>query len=641
MSLRKIKYQEDYRSGQDNVLDDFFRPSLREATTYWRAVGYFSSSALEAFGEPLDEFVKRNGVIRLITSVELTEQDLNAIENGLNKREISENRINQIIVEQFTQGVGNGVSRLVSLLKIGRLEIKIAVPKIGTGIYHEKVGIFFDESNYVAFSGSSNESRNAFRNNYECIDVYPSWEIPSRASRKLEHFEKLWNNFDQGAEVYSFSEAARQKLIRICQRFSEGGHKGLGNGDNPDQDDENQKRKWRHQDQAVKKFLECERGVLNMATGTGKTRTALKIMTELFKRDAIDTIVISTDGTDLLDQWYREILAWRQYIPKDLAIFRHYGTNHGIEDYALDPYNTVLLASRLQLSRALTNIEANKANRMLLVHDEVHRLGSGGNVNNLAGLSNNIRFRLGLSATPEREYDQEGNKFIEDHIGPVIFEFDLKEAIKRGILTRFNYHPLSYYLTKDDKKRISAVYARQKARAKEGNPMSSEEMATAIAFIYKTSLAKIPIFDKFIKIHQHLLKRCIVFVETMEYGDDILHLIHKLRPDFHTYFSGEDSSTLQRFARGELECLITCHRLSEGIDIQSLNTVVLFSATRGRLETIQRMGRCLRVNPQNPKKIADVIDFIRIDDSTAESNTDELRRDWLSDLSQTQQEEGE
>ncbi len=201
MSLQQISYQEEYRSGQNNIIEEFFRPSLCEASRYWRAVGYFSSSALEAFDSPLDDFVKRDGIIRLITSVQLMEDDLHAIEKGLSKQDISEKRIDEVIEEQFTQGIGNGVSRLASLLEIGRLEIKIAVPKIGTGIYHEKVGVFFDENDYVAFSGSPNESRNAFENNYECIDVYPSWEISSRASRKLKHFDNLWSNEDPGAEV--------------------------------------------------------------------------------------------------------------------------------------------------------------------------------------------------------------------------------------------------------------------------------------------------------------------------------------------------------------------------------------------------------------------------------------------------------
>lgn len=99
---------------------------------------------------------------------------------------------------------------------MGRLEIRIAVPKTGTGIYHEKIGLFFDDKDFVAFTGSSNESHNAFVNNRECIDVYPSWDSVSRAARKREHFEALWNRTDQGVEVYSFPDAAKKKLLRVC-----------------------------------------------------------------------------------------------------------------------------------------------------------------------------------------------------------------------------------------------------------------------------------------------------------------------------------------------------------------------------------------------------------------------------------------
>ena len=84
---------------------------------------------------------------------------------------------------------------------------------------------------------------------------------------------------------------------------------------------------------------------------------------------------------------------------------------------------------------------------------------------------------------------------------------------------------------------------------------------------------------------------------------------------------------------GDLECLITCHRLSEGIDIRSLNSVILFSSERARLETIQRIGRCLRTDPDNPDKVANIVDFIRDGGGDGEPNADEERRDWLVELS--------
>jgi superfamily II DNA or RNA helicase/HKD family nuclease len=624
MSLRDIEYQEDYRSGYDNIVEDFFRPSLAQAEAYWRAVGYFSSSALESFGAPLGDFIKNGGYIRLITSVELSHGDLEAIQNGISKQDICAQRLGQIIEVDFADGVGDGTVRLVRLLELGRLEIQIAVPKTGTGIYHEKIGLFWDGEDYVAFTGSSNESRNAFENNRECVDVYPSWTSTVRAPRKRRHFEDLWERNDKGVDVYSFPDAVRQKLIRVCGEW-EAGHRRRK------QEGREKLNKWRHQDDALEEFLASERGVLNMATGTGKTRTSLKILRALYDRNDIDTVIVSTDGNDLLDQWYAELLGIRKDI--GAKVFRHYKSARETQDFLLEPRSAIFLVSREPLASALRQLPAEIGQRTLLIHDEVHGLGSPGNRARLGGLSDNIRFRLGLSATPEREYDDEGNAFLSEHIGPELVRFELDDAIRREILAPFDYFPLFYELTSEDRQRVRDVYKRQAARASAGNPMSDEEVWIEIARVYKTSRAKLPIFDNFIRKNQHLLERCIVFVETQEYGDEVLEIIHKYRSDFHTYFSGEESETLKRFARGELECLITCHRVSEGIDIRSLNSVILFSSARARLETIQRMGRCLRTDPDNPEKVASIVDFIRHSDEEGEQNADEERAEWLTGLS--------
>ena len=621
MGLRDVGYREDYRSGHDNILDDFLRPSLGNAKEYWRAVGYFSSSSLESFGTPLGDFLKNDGHIRLVTSVELSEADLNAISEGVSRQAVCMRRLEEIIEEEFADGVGNGVTRLGRLLEMDRLEIRIAMPQSGTGIYHEKIGLFFDDNDFVAFSGSSNESRRAYENNRECIDVYTSWNSASRAERKRQHFESVWNCTDKGVEVFEFSDAVRRKLVTVCR---DRGTEEIR--------DVRKDARWRHQEEAVQEFIEAERGVLNMATGTGKTRTALKIMSSLRENGRIDTVIVSTDGNDLLDQWYVQMLGIR----KDMSakVYRHYKSTREIEDFLLAPRNGILLTSRQPLASALRGLPSEIGSRTLLVHDEVHGLGSPANRARLHGLSEGIRFRLGLSATPEREYDDEGNRFILEHIGPEIIRFELDDAIRRRILAPFNYFPLPYELTVEDRQRVRDVYKRQAARKAEGNPMSDEEVWIDIARVYKTSKAKLPVFDEFIHENRQLLERCIVFVETQEYGYEVLEIIHKFRPDFHTYFSGEESETLKRFARGELECLVTCHRVSEGIDVQSLNSVILFSSARARLETIQRMGRCLRIDPNNAGKVANIVDFIRQSDQPGELNTDEERAEWLDNLSQ-------
>lgn len=639
MPLRDLHFEDDYRSGPRTLVDQFFRPALSQSNNYWRAVGYFSSSALELFGSPLGDFLRQDGQIRLVTSVELRPEDLAVIQRHEKSRaEICAERLEAIIEDEFGDGIGPGIERLARLLELGRLEIKIALPRHGTGIYHEKVGIFFDGSDFVAFTGSANESRHAFEENCECLEVYPSWSEPRRAARKKAHFEAIWQDVDDGAETLDFPEAARRRLLRRVDEQRASARESRPPPPDPEW-------KWRHQSEAAKAFIDAERGVLNMATGTGKTRTALRIARQLIDEGEADTVIVTTDGTDLLKQWRGELLRLRAEL-LGFQLYSDFEQYHEVQEFTLAPTRAILLVSRLAmggrdpLAAALRALSPDEQRRTLLIHDEVHKLGSPSNRERLSGLSDGLRYRLGLSATPEREYDAEGNDFILQHVGPEVFRFELEDAIRRGILAPFDYHALPYQLTVDDRERLRDVYRRKAARSAEGNPMSDQEVWTELARVYKTSEAKLPVFRDFIATRPDLLQRCIIFVETIDYASAVLDIVHAHRPDFHTYFGGEDSETLRRFARGELECLITCHRVSEGIDIQSLASVVLFSSARARLETIQRMGRCLRTDPDDPGKIANVVDFVRMPDPDAlEPNADEDRCAWLSELAKVRVEE--
>ncbi len=167
--------------------------------------------------------------------------------------------------------------------------------------------------------------------------------------------------------------------------------------------------------------------------------------------------------------------------------------------------------------------------------------------------------------------------------------------------------------------------------------MSKEEVWIELARVHKTSKAKLPPFKAFLAANVGLLRRAIIFVETREYGEEVLGIVHRHRHDFHTYYAEDDVENLERFAAGDINCLITCHRLSEGIDIRSIETVILLSAARARLETIQRIGRCLRVDPENPGKRAHVVDLLRNreGDGGSEETTDDARRAWLAELAAT------
>jgi superfamily II DNA or RNA helicase len=252
----------------------------------------------------------------------------------------------------------------------------------------------------------------------------------------------------------------------------------------------------------------------------------------------------------------------------------------------------------------------------------------------VAGQHHTFGYRLGLSATPERPYDTEGDRFITEEIGPTIFRFPLEAAIKRGVLCEFDYVPLEYHLTDDDRARLKQIYARQAARAHTGNPMSEEELWIELARVYKTAEMKPVVFNRNLQRDDSVLENCILFVETMAYGNRLLEIIHPYTHLYRTYYADDERTHLVEFSKGAIDCLVTCHKISQGIDIPLLKNVVLFSAARSKLETIQRIGRCLRVDPANPNKRARVIDFVRPDDEDEEiPNADQERRDWLHQLS--------
>ncbi|GGC43069.1 hypothetical protein GCM10011386_39180 [Parapedobacter defluvii] len=614
--------------------------------------------------------------MRFIINDSLAEKDKNAIVRGL--QEQSDEEYEQELLDDLNKLTTTLTKRnqhffncLSWLISSNRLQIIAIVPaKNKVGIVHHKFGVFTDErGDQAAFSGSLNFSQYALQYNVENIWCEYSWNESSytreRIDKMVQLFERTWNGQSSAVRVIPIEqvktiihqkfpkkplkeliemecelakevmehsttpEVFKQKLETIIQRLKR------DQAANAETDNIEIPNKWQHQDDAIAAFLKHERGVLNMATGTGKTRTSLRICKQLINQSHVDSIIISCDGTDLLHQWYRELLKLITDSNLSWGILRQYGGRKESDKFRINPRHRILLTSRLQLHLGIAKLNVEAANRTLLIHDEVHKLGSEGNRERLINLSHHIRYRLGLSATPEREYDDYGTQFIFDHIGPVIFEFTLEDAIRKGILAPFNYFPVQYRLTGKDKTRLRDVHKRKAAREKAGNPVSDEDFWNELARVYKTAEGKVVAFRSFIAKHPAMLERCIVFVETKEYGEEILEIIHKHHSVFHTYFNEDDSNVLSRFSKGEIECLLTCHRLSEGIDIQSLQNVILLSSSKAKLETIQRIGRCLRTDPHNPEKIANVVDFIRSDDkeNKGHMNTDEERQAFLQHLS--------
>jgi superfamily II DNA or RNA helicase len=625
-----------YRTGPDSLGTVFFKPCIRSCVQYRRAAGFFSSSALLAWAEALRDANLQDVVIELLISPELSTADRVAFTNATSDQErvvVLSRSGDELIAEVLSKpdDVSSRRNLFVWLVASGRLKIQFALPKHAAqvGIFHQKTGLFsFEDGSKVAFDGSANETASGYERNYESVQVFRSWVDGDRERLAFveAELERQWSGQDEFLLVVPLS---RHSLELIRTRHDEStGAAGTPSPPTPDP-------RWAHQIAAADAFIAARRGVLEMATGTGKTKTALQIATRLLREGQIESVILATEGTDLLSQWCDEFLDWRSSsLDFPFALYRHFGSAHQGMSFALRPASSVLVVSRTQLSKFLPTLTPLQAQRTLVIHDEVHGIGAPSTRLALRGMHARYGYVLGLSATPEREYDAEGSAFLETEIGQVVFQFGLEDAIRRRILVEFDYVPLPYQLTADDRARLKAVYSRKAAREKSGSPMSQEELWTELARVYKTAQEKPQVFADYLQRDPGVVRGCLVFVEERAYGERILPMLHELDVRYRTYYAEDDRENLLMFGRGEIDCVITCHKVSQGIDIRSLRAVVLFSSARARLETIQRIGRCLRSDPANPEKRAVVVDFVlEAEEDNGRDSADAARCAWLEELS--------
>lgn len=627
MDYPKVKVCLD--TSEDNLVDELYTPCLKWAERFDRGVGYFTTGWLTYNIAGLSDFAARGGKMRLITSPILSTEDTDAIVGAENQDGSAFLRLEAALLENVEtlkrEMKADIINAFSWMLYDGIIDMRFAIPceKLEEGDFHDKFGIFYKGNDALSFSGSINDSKHGFQN-YESIKVFKTWAgTQEYVDADTARFEKIWNRKDRNLKMFTIPEAVKNKIFEL-RTPDRPYYLPAGSS------------KWIHQDIAVETFLEKEHGILAMATGTGKTITAMKVIHRLFNEGSIRRVVICMYGNDLLDQWSMQI---REQF-KEKSICYHYGTQKMMKDFIMHPDNSILILSRdaKNLSKLLDmfdRLPGNYRKDTMFVFDEVHGVGSDTFVENISGRISPYRYRLGLSATPEREYDESGNNFLLNEIGEVIFEFTLQDAIQKGILCEFNYIPLPYILTEEEKTKKRKIIAAFNAKKENGEPVDEKDLFTQLALVNKTAVNKLEEFETLISQRQELLKKCIIFVQTMEYGAKLQEILVRHSDRYHTYYADDEKINLENFASGKIECLLTCKKVSEGIDISSVTNIILFSSDRSRLVTTQRIGRALRLDKNNPEKKATVVDFVIEDSEENDNNADVARSEWLTELSKT------
>lgn len=644
MSFKDLSIKNEYRSFNDNIVKDFYIPVLGEAILYQRAVGFFSSSALVMLANGIEGLIKNGGRIEIVASPRLSKEDVDEISRGYELRKVIEQallrELDALPVECET------LSYVASLVATGKLDIKIAFLSSHKEIamYHEKMGLMTDgDGNVIAFSGSMNESENAFSMNYEAFDVFCSWtEDKKRVQKKQLAFQAIWEDYEPGIQTIEFPDVVCRKLYSYNQELA-GRYTEVSEQENFNAHPEGAMYLPVHfharpyQENAVVEWKKHGyRGIFDMATGTGKTLTALLGLWQLFTDNQERlAIIITCPYQHLVDQWVEDIETfgirpiigysdspqkkWKKNLEQAVRSFRLGVLNF----FCFITTNASFVTKKVQEQMGLLGADT------VYVVDEAHNMGAG---YYRKYLPENIGYRLALSATLERYQDEAGTAALSSYFGEKCITYSLKEAIRSGMLTRYYYYPILTYFDRDelDDYLGLTVQISQAMKKKNGKMVLSEyakQLLMRRSKIIAGAKGKLPELKRQMEPHiseKHILIYCgsatIKENEDDEFGRRQIDLVSEMLGNDLGMRVGrftsrenikERAQIRDAFSKGDLlQALVAIKCLDEGVNIPNIQTVFILASSTNPKEYIQRRGRVLR--KALGKDYAVIYDFVTL-----------------------------
>ena len=651
MAFTDLNLLKHYKTYKHNIVKEFYTPVLQESVLYQRSVGFFSSTALIELTKGIAGIVKNGGKIQFIVSPYLSEEDVEAIQKGYEKKKIIEQALLREYKEPENYFQEERLNLLSHLIENGNLEIKVAFtpPNKSNGMYHEKVGIVTDaEGNKIVFTGSLNETINAFYNNYESIVVFTSWEESRQYAEEMQNdFDTLWNNEDTDLEIIEFPEVVKEK-IKLNQK-----PKINYDIDEEEMVEESPVQKGvprmppgfdlrDYQKDAIEKWEEnnyC--GIFDMATGTGKTYTGLGAVTKLYEAKKRLAIIIVCPYQHLVEQWVEDIELFNLLPTIGYSSSKQKNWKKRLEDDILDFSIGVIdcfcfvTTNATYSSKFVCEQMKYLGKDTLLIVDEAHNFGSP-NLRNKLYL--NVEYRLALSATLDRHGDEEGTDCLKTYFGEKCIQYDLKRAIKEGKLTPYYYYPVVVYLDEDEMEQyrdISYRVSKECHKDKYGNLKITDKgkrlllQRARIVAGAKSKLVELKKLMQNYKNDTHILVYCgATRVQTFEYdqsehdeeGERQIVAVSKILGNelgmkvthFTSNESAEEREVIKRrFASADpYQAIVAIKCLDEGVNIPSIKTAFILASTTNPKEYIQRRGRVLRLASNKPYAV--IYDFVTL-----------------------------
>ncbi len=586
------------------------------------------------------------------------------------------------------------------LIRNDRIEIKVIAPKTGEGVAHTKCGSFCDGASKVAFDGSVNFSRTAFLDNKESLEAFCSWNgdvDKARIEDIEEDFEITFSGKDETVRyieaeniktrlsasfaqkdiiellddeykildstdvavlpdtvklALSKAKARVQKAIEKSKTSAASDESAASTDSKPHFPYPTGPRPY--QRKAYEEWNKNDqKGLFAMATGTGKTITSLNVLYEIYKQKGYYKAIILVPTIVLVGQWADEC---RKFGFDNIikVCSKNKSWNEEVEAIKMAelsskksgaPFSYVIICTYASYARdnVFTDLNEFPKYKVLFIADECHNIGAGKIMHKLGGIP--YHRRIGLSATPERQFDILGNTKIREFFNAAdhyTFEYSMEEAIHgpNPVLCKYDYYPHIVRLNDTEmeeylkiSKSLAKVFNYSKNDFPKGDDVVKRLLLKRKNIIHKAA-NKLVVFKEIIDERLAVLgslKYTLVYApegnvfddgeeDTFSVRDvltddsDMIHLIEEYTNIIRlagegitvrqfTSNSSDREDMLRDFANGTLDVLTSMKCLDEGVDVPRSEMAIFCASTGNPRQFVQRRGRILRTHKDKQRAV--------------------------------------
>ena len=644
-----------YLLPKDDVANEVISPALSSSRSADVMIGFFASQSLAEIAPGLATYLRSTQApLRLIVSPYLTAADQLALLAGTTP---ADGMACAKIIDSLPDAdalTRHTLSCLAWLVAQGRLQLQIALMR--DALFHPKVWLFRDGDDVAALHGSANMTGAGLGKNREQLSLSRSWLSDDGArtcARLTEEFEMLWRGGDNDCVIVDLPKALEERLLRDyksdrlpdeddCRRLWRKAH-GLPEESvselvaSETRDPlkfeipawlEYRNGEYAHQGEAVAAWRANRwRGVLEMCTGSGKTLTAMIGAHQLHAEVGPLMIVVAAPYKVLVQQWCGEVDLFGLRAADLTAESGAKGRERVIANarrrlrLGLSPSEALVVSNDTLCTPEFAAQIAKHDGPKLLIADECHNLGAAGFMTNPP---NFFEYRLGLSATPVRQYDEEGTAALFEFFGEPCFSFLLEQAIGR-CLTPYDYHVHFVPLARDEMaewrdlcEQIAKLSWKFEAGIKDDRLNS---LLLKRRRVLETARSKL---DKLGELLDQENARALRY--TLIYATDkdptqleqVNAALNERRILFHQLTaeeSGDKARTqriLSRFQSGDLQVLTAKRVLDEGVNVPQIERAFILASTTVRRQWVQRRGRLLRTCKAIGKTHAIIHDLVAL-----------------------------